>query len=436
MQMSSPDERTRKSKFKGGVLGVRPRLPEPAPDAGPFVRAGQLPPRRALGDPDRASSVQPIRSAIRLDRRDPSGSPERMTIRLENVSVVSMGQSIISDVSLAVERGTMNVLLGPSLAGKTTLMRLLAGLDTPTSGRILVNGEDVTGKPVRQRSVAMVYQQFMNYPSLSVYENIASPLRVANVKNDEIERRVQAVARLLGLQSLLDRLPHQLSGGQQQRTAIARAIVKGAELVLLDEPLANLDYKLREELREELPSILKQSGAILVYATAEPLEALLLGGVTATLAKGRMVQCGPTAEVYAHPNHIESARVFSDPPLNEISAEKRDGSLRLAGDLTVPAVGAAENLPDAAYTLAFRGDRVTLGAPWPASVSLPGQVTVAEISGSETFVHVATALGTFVCVERGVSMRQPDQPVTLHIDAGRMFVFDRAGQPVVATRAS
>jgi ABC-type multidrug transport system fused ATPase/permease subunit len=135
---------------------VRPRPPEPAPDAGPFVRAGQLPPLGAFGDADRASSVQPIRNAIRLDRRDRSGSPERMTIRLENVSVVSMGQSIISDVSLAVERGTMNVLLGPSLAGKTTLLRLLAGLDTPTSGRILVNDEDVTGKPVRQRSVAMV----------------------------------------------------------------------------------------------------------------------------------------------------------------------------------------------------------------------------------------------------------------------------------------
>ena len=128
------------------------------------------------------------------------------------------------------------------------------------SGRILVDGNNVTGIPVRERSVAMVYQQFMNYPSLSVFENIASPLRVARLKNDEIQERVQRVARLLGLQSMLDRLPHQLSGGQQQRTAIARAIVKGADLVLLDEPLANLDYKLREELREELPSILKQSG--------------------------------------------------------------------------------------------------------------------------------------------------------------------------------
>jgi glycerol transport system ATP-binding protein len=344
--------------------------------------------------------------------------------------MVSMGESIINDVSLTVERGTMNVLLGPTQAGKTTLMRLMAGLDKPTSGRILVDGKDATGVPVRERSVAMVYQQFMNYPSLSVYENIASPLRVAKLKPDEIDRRVLKAARLLGLESMLDRLPHQLSGGQQQRTAIARAIVKGADLVLLDEPLANLDYKLREELREELPSILKEAGAILVYATAEPLEALLLGGFTATLSEGRVVQCGPTPQVYHRPSHIDSARVFSDPPLNEVTATKQGGLLRLGADVTVPAVGVVAKVPDGVYTLGFRGDMVRLEAPWPASVSLPGRVTLAEISGSESFVHVETTLGTFVCVERGVSVRQPDQSAVLHVDAARLFLFDRSGLPV------
>jgi glycerol transport system ATP-binding protein len=353
-----------------------------------------------------------------------------MSICLESVSMVSMGESIISDVSLTVERGTMNVLLGPTQAGKTTLMRLMAGLDKPTSGRILVDGKDATGVPVRERSVAMVYQQFMNYPSLSVYENIASPLRVAKLKSDEIDRRVLKTARLLGLESMLDRPPHQLSGGQQQRTAIARAIVKGADLVLLDEPLANLDYKLREELREELPSILKEAGAILVYATAEPLEALLLGGITATLSEGRVIQFGPTPQVYHRPSHIDSARVFSDPPLNEVTAAKQNDLLRLGVDLTVPAVGLLTKVPDGIYTLGFRGDMVRFDAPWPVSVSLPGRITLAEISGSESFVHVETALGTFVCVERGVSMRQPDQSVLLHVDAARMFLFDRAGLTV------
>lgn len=344
--------------------------------------------------------------------------------------MVSMGEDVVADISLTVERGSMNVLLGPTLAGKTTLMRLMAGLDKPTAGRILVDGKDVTGLPVRERSVAMVYQQFMNYPSLSVYENIASPLRVARLKTDEVDRRVRHAARVLGLESLLDRLPHQLSGGQQQRTAIARAIVKQADLVLLDEPLANLDYKLREELREELPSILKEADSILVYATTEPLEALLLGGCTATLSQGRVVQFGPTPRVYHTPSNIHSARVFSDPPLNEITVTKQNRSLRLGQDLVVPAVGVTAAIPDGIYRLGFRGDLARIGTAWPSTIGLSGQVTLAEISGSETFVHVETGLGTFVCVERGVSMRQPGQSAVLHVDADRVFAFDDAGSPV------
>jgi glycerol transport system ATP-binding protein len=154
----------------------------------------------------------------------------------------------------------------------------------------------VTGVSVRRRSVAMVYQQFVNYPSLTVYENIASPLRVAGVPRAEIDARVREAARFLRLEELLQRLPGQLSGGQQQRTALARALVKRAELVLLDEPLANLDYKLREELREELPKVFAQSGAILVYATTEPMEALLLGGVTIMLHRADCAGLSPARQ--------------------------------------------------------------------------------------------------------------------------------------------
>ena len=354
-----------------------------------------------------------------------------MGLSLENVSVISAGQTIIDDVSLELEKGSMNVLLGPTLAGKTTLMRLMAGLDRPTSGRILVDNRDVAGIPVRKRSVAMVYQQFVNYPTLSVYENIASPLRVARVEQAELDSRVRRAAKLLGLEPLLDRLPGQISGGQQQRTAIARAIVKGADVVMLDEPLANLDYKLREELREELPRIFKQSGAILVYATTEPLEALLLGGNTATLSKGRVAEFGPTELVYHNTGWLESARVFSDPPLNEAPVTKVGDAVGLGASRTAPASGVLRGLSDGAYTIAFRADIVRLTSPWlPQSISLPGRVSVAEISGSESFVHVETAIGTMVCVEPGVSRAQPGDSVTLHIDADRIFVFDLAGRRV------
>jgi glycerol transport system ATP-binding protein len=225
-----------------------------------------------------------------------------VTFVLENISLSVGEETVIDDVSLTLDQGSMNVLLGPTLSGKTTLMRLMAGLDRPTTGRLIANGADVTNVPVRRRSVAMVYQQFVNYPSLTVYENIASPLRVAGVGRAEIDERVNDAARLLRLDNFLQRLPAQLSGGQQQRTAIARALVKRAELVLLDEPLANLDYKLREELREELPRIFAQTGAILVYATTEPMEALLPGGVTIALHEGRVSQVGPTARFIDDPN--------------------------------------------------------------------------------------------------------------------------------------
>ena len=190
------------------------------------------------------------------------------------------------------------MLLGTTLAGKTTLMQLMAGIQKPSSGSIRFRGKDVTGVAVQKRNVSMVYQQFINYPNFSVYDNIASPLRVAGMDKAEIERRVMAAAELLRLTPMLKRRPSELSGGQQQRTAIARAIVKDSDLILLDEPLANLDYKLREELRDELPKLFAGRNAIVVYATTEPTEALLFGGNTATLHEGRITQFGPTSPVY------------------------------------------------------------------------------------------------------------------------------------------
>ena len=281
--------------------------------------------------------------------------------------------------------------------------------------------------PVRRRSVAMVYQQFVNYPSLTVYENIASPLRVAGLGRAEIEARVTEAARLLRLDNLLQRLPTQLSGGQQQRTAIARALVKRAKLVLLDEPLANLDYKLREELREELPRIFAETGAVLVYATTEPTEALLLGGTTITLHEGRVSQVGPTARVYRRPENIEAARVFSDPPLNELVIEKRGPLVTLESGRNLPLVGALTRLPDGVYRLGFRADAVAIGDGKSQGFNFPGEVKVTELSGSESFVHVDVGVGVWVCLAPGVHEWQPGAQVEARVDANRVFVFDSSG---------
>lgn len=359
-----------------------------------------------------------------------------MSVTLDQVTRSVDGIAHIRDVTLTLERGTLSVLLGPTLSGKTSIMRLLAGLDKPSSGRVLVDGKDVTGIDVRQRSVAMVYQQFINYPSLTVYENIASPLRVQRRPKEEIERRVQEAARLLKLEPYLNRTPLQLSGGQQQRTAIARALVKGADLVLLDEPLANLDYKLREELRTELPRIFEASGAIFVYATTEPSEALLLGGNTLCMWEGEVLQTGETPKVYRHPDTLRVAQVFSDPPLNIVGIEKKNGSVQYAGGINAPATGLYSGLADGAYRVGFRAHQLEVANGAAGRHAFSATVTVTEITGSESFVHLHRDAQNWVAVLHGVHEYEPG--VTLHaaLDPDNVFVFDAADRLVASPKSS
>ncbi len=333
----------------------------------------------------------------------------------------------IHPTDLRLEKGTMNVLLGPTLAGKTSLMRLMAGLDRPSTGRVIWNGTDVTGVRVQNRQVAMVYQQFINYPAMTVYENIASPLRIAGAAKAEIDRRVKDVAAMLKLTPMLGRKPLELSGGQQQRCALARALVKGAELVLLDEPLANLDYKLREELRVEIPKIFEASGAIFVYATTEPEEALLLGGNTATLWEGRVTQFGPTPQVYRQPADAVTARVFSDPPMNFVPCEKAGGRVSFGGTASVAATGAMAGLADGQYLAGFRASHLTLAAA-PGAMAFSCMVFVTEITGSESFLHLDHQGHRWVGLVHGVQDFAPGAEVTVHLDPAHVYLFDGAGR--------
>ncbi|NND89733.1 MAG: ABC transporter ATP-binding protein [Granulosicoccus sp.] len=347
-------------------------------------------------------------------------------LELDRVSK-QVGASLhINDVSVVLEKGSLNVLLGPTLSGKTSLMRLMAGLDRPTSGHVLVDGRRVTGMSVRQRNVAMVYQQFINYPAMTVYENIASPLRLAGASKSVIESKVQEAAELLKLTEFLQRTPLSLSGGQQQRTALARALVKGAELVLLDEPLANLDYKLREELRVELPRMFAETGAVFVYATTEPHEALLLGGKTMTLHEGSLTQFGPTIEVYNQPVDLQTAQTFSDPPLNTLAVEIKAGRV-VAGHHSLGQVHSNEALPDGGYTLAFRPHHVSLTQSAVHSVPVEAVVGTSEITGSETYIHVHVDLGStrthWVVLTHGVHRVNTGDAITVYLDPARFYLF-------------
>jgi glycerol transport system ATP-binding protein len=363
-------------------------------------------------------------------------------LELINVSKRVGNQQHIQDVSLQLYSGSLNVLLGATLAGKTTLMRLMAGLENPSTGHIRFNGVDLRGIPVQKRDVAMVYQQFINYPSLTVFDNIASPLRVAGLDKTTINQRVQEAAELLGLTDYVHRLPSDLSGGQQQRTALARALVKQAKLVLLDEPLANLDYKLREELRRELPAIFAKTGAILVYASTEPSEALLLGGNTATLHEGRLTQFGPAIDVFRRPVDLQTARIFSDPPLNTVVVQKQGAKL-VCAQLVMPLPDHALPLPDATYTLAIRpwhllpdsGDSTAALARFDASVE------VTEITGSETYVHVrlgehSAEAPRWVALVHGVRDLPAGSVLTLVVDPAQIYLFDANDQLCLAPKDS
>ena len=354
-----------------------------------------------------------------------------MQLTLEGISKKVGAQAWLYDMSIEPRHGAVTVLLGATQAGKTSLMRIMAGLDVPSGGQVLVDGQNVVGVPVRERNVSMVYQQFINYPSMRVRDNIASPLKLRGEKG--IDQRVRELAEKLHIEMFLERYPAELSGGQQQRVALARALAKGAPLMLLDEPLVNLDYKLREELREELSALFAVGDSTVIYATTEPCEALLLGGYTAVMDAGELLQYGPTAEVFHKPASLRVARAFSDPPMNLMAAVVAPGGLQLDGgpllELGLP------TMPAGKLTVGMRASAVRVSAR-AGDVALPGKVELAEISGSDTFVHVHTLVGELVAQLTGVHYFDLGALVTLHFNPAQVYVFDAGGLLVLSpTRA-
>ena len=345
-----------------------------------------------------------------------------MQLTLEGISKKVGPQSWLYDMSISPRSGAVTVLLGATQSGKTSLMRIMAGLDEPTEGKVLVDGQNVVGVPVRERNVAMVYQQFINYSSLRVYDNIASPMKLRGEKG--IDQHVRSLAEKLHIEMFLDRYPSELSGGQQQRVALARALAKGAPLMLLDEPLVNLDYKLREELRDELSALFAEGNSTVIYATTEPSEALLLGGYTAVLDAGELLQYGPTSEVFNKPKSLRVARAFSDPPMNLLPASGLAGGLQLDGGpvlkLDLPKTNSRR------FTVGLRASALRVRGEGN-DVPLAAKVELAEISGSDTFVHLDTPVGELVAQLTGVHYFDLGAVITLYFNPALVYVFDADG---------
>ena len=350
-----------------------------------------------------------------------------MALEIKGITKVVKGVAHIKPTSLTLDTGHFNVLLGETGAGKTSLIKMMAGLDPIADGQILMDGEDVTKLTTQQRRISLVHQFFVNYPHMTVFDNIASPLRVAGMAKSEIEGRVQEAADILKLSPMLSRRPHELSGGQQQRCALARAIAKDSQAVFLDEPLANLDYKLREELRELLPELFAGRGAVVVYATSEPEEALLLGGQTALMMDGRVAQSGPTAEIYRAPDTLTAAQIFSNPPINHAQVVKEGSAMRM-GSVAWDASGAAAGLQDGSYVLAVRPNHVLPAATNDATVPLTGRVGVTELSGSESSAHFDFDGNGWVSLAHGTHLYETGADHTFYMDAGACLFFDADGK--------
>jgi len=349
-----------------------------------------------------------------------------MALELKNVSYEEAGDPFLTDITAVFPPG-ISVLVGPTTAGKTSLMRVMAGLYSPTEGSVWLNGEDVTSMSVRERSVSFVYQQFINYPAMTVFDNIASPLKVAKPKVDKahITERVEELAELLGITPLLKRKPSELSGGQQQRVAIARALAKKTDIVLLDEPLANLDYKLREQLRDELQSIFANADNIVIYSTAEPAEALDFASRTFVLSEGKLIQEANALELYRTPQNLNVAKTLSDPPINVMSASV-SGATAKVGSTTVDIAG--HDLAGRSHVdLGIQPHRLSVEPAGPGQVSLTGKVQLAEVTGSITYVHMELETGEYSVLERdGAFPMDPDDPITVSFHPRDLYGFDAA----------
>jgi glycerol transport system ATP-binding protein len=356
-----------------------------------------------------------------------------MSVHLDNISFSHSGRHILKDLTLALKSGSLNILLGMSgtTSGKTSLLRVIAGLELPQRGSIRFDNVEITRLSVQMRNVAFVHQQFINYPHLTVRENISSPLNVAKLTNSAVNAKVNAIAKQLNIENCLDSFPSELSGGQLQRTALARALVKDARVILLDEPLVNLDYKLREALRDEIRELLRTRNTIAVYATSDPNEALALGGNVFLLDEGQLIQQGEITQVYRQPRNIVAARMLNEPRINLFEGIINENEVAFAPQLHFPKSKQFKALRHGKYTFGIKPSHLSLLPTNDDDFEFSMKVELAEISGSETFLHIRNQHLEFMIHLAGVHKYKIDSPIKIYLPLHKMFVFDELGETIL-----
>ena len=347
-----------------------------------------------------------------------------MNLVAENLSYKPDEQFHLNEVSFNFKKGNIYTILGRTLSGKTTLLKTIAGLLTPDSGAMRFEDKDFLKVPVWERNIAMVYQQFINYPHLNVFENVAFPLKQRKVDDKEISDVVLNSLKSVGLEGYENRKIQELSGGQQQRVSLARSLVKNAKILLLDEPLVNLDYKLREQLREEFKNIFSQGlseESIVIFSTTDPREAMELNGEVIVLDEGKVLQVGPAKEIFENPKTLKVAEISNDPPMNILKTNIDSNKIKFEGiEIDIP--NHLSNIKDKNFNLGIRASDIEL-----SDKGFEFEVELAEISGSETLLHLTRGSAKIITSIEEVMNFNIHDKVKIDFNINKLYAFEESG---------
>ena len=353
-----------------------------------------------------------------------------MNLITENLSFKPENEYYLNDISLEFKVGNLYTLLGRTLSGKTSFLKTIAGLQPLDSGQITFEGKDFNSIPVWKRNVAMVYQQFINYPHLTVFDNIAFPLKQRKMKSFDIKNEVSSAIQKVGLQGFEKRKIQELSGGQQQRVALARSLAKKAKILLLDEPLVNLDYKLREDLRNEFKNIFSDdlsSQSILIYASTDPMEAMQLNGNIIVIDEGKILQQDTAKEVFENPSNIKVAEITNEPAMNIVNGSVESNKIILNQNIQIDLPDHLKKIESGKFFFGLRASDIVLDDSGFQFV-----VDLAEISGSETFLHLHQDNLKLISLINEVKNFNNRDKVKVKIMSENLYVFDEKGNLILS----
>ena len=372
-----------------------------------------------------------------------------MGIRVENLRKSFGTEQVLDGISIEIPDESFFSVVAPTGAGKTTLLRIMAGIETADAGTVYYDGQEMTDQAVQDRSVGMVYQEFINYPSLTVHENLASPLEVSdeNYSREEIDRRVEETAEMLQISHILNNLPEEVSGGEAQRTAISRALIKEPDYLFMDEPLANLDYKLREQLRSDFERLFSEQDTTVVYATPLAGDALAMSTHIGFLHDGNIIQKAPRDEIYFRPNRLPVADYLGEPPMNLLKAtllEEGQRHLFEFSDGTRIAAGTSEGTfpsltPDREYYVGFRPQDMSFvgrgdGAPTDAEADtvITPELSFVETVGSTSTLHLDYQGKEIYALSSRPLYIEAGTLLSFSLDPEKIYVYDPSTEELIA----